>query len=253
MAQSGAGEIIAASGGASGAASLQTLGGTVTLLPTRRKLFVGVGAAMLAPGLARASNSTVEIDIDVSNAPQLADWGAQLRAMMLGWWPLITAALASPGYAAPDKVKVAFRDISPPNVGAFTHGDTITVNLSDIQAHPTDFGRVAHEMVHIVQAYPQPTIQWLMEGIADYLRYYVLLPQDPMRGFDPSRFTYQLGYQPAAALLDWVERKYGAGSVRRINAAMRQGGDGEAELLKITGATPMTLWRAYLASLRPLG
>ena len=89
--------------------------------------------------------------------------------------------------------------------------------------------------------------------MADYMRYYVLLPHDPQRAFDPSRFTYQLGYQPAAALLDFVERTYGAGSVRRVNAAMRTGGDGEAELLKITGATPLTLWRAYLKSLSQSG
>jgi hypothetical protein len=29
---------------------------------------------------------------------------------------------------------------------------------------------------------------------------------------------------------------------------MRGGGDGEAELLAITGSTPLTLWRAYLKS-----
>jgi hypothetical protein len=54
-------------------------------------------------------------------------------------------------------------------------------------------------------------------------------------------------------LLDFVERTHGAGSVRRVNAAMRTGGDGEAELLKITGATPFTLWRAYLKSLPASG
>jgi hypothetical protein len=217
--------------------------------PSRRLLLLSVASTALSPTSALASNTAVEVVIDTSNAPQLAAWASQLKPMMLRWWPAITAALASPGYEAPDRVNVAFRDFGAPNVGSATRGNTIYVNLPDIQAHPTDFGRVAHEMVHIVQAYPQPNILWLSEGIADYLRYYVLLPNDPMRAFNPSRTTYEVGYQPAAALLDWIERKYGAGSVRRINAAMRLGGDGEAELLKITGATPLTLWRAYLASL----
>jgi hypothetical protein len=224
--------------------------GAADLLAHRRHFLITLGATALAPQLARASNTTVAVEIDTSNAPLLVDWAAKLRMMMLSWWPVITSQLASPGFEAPDVIRVVFRDL-PPNVGSATSDNLIMVNLADIQAHPDDVGRVAHEMVHVVQRYPQPYVQWLTEGIADYIRYYVLMPQDPKRGFDPSRFTYQLGYQPAAALLDWVERKYGAGSVRRINAAMRRDGDGEAELLKITGATPMTLWRAYVASRKP--
>ena len=216
---------------------------------TRRRLLALSAVAMAAPSVTRASNAAAEISIDASNAPQLAAWVAALKPMMQRWWPVITAALASPGYEAPGRINVLFRDFHQSNVGSATEGDTIYVNLPDIQAHPDDFGRVAHEMVHIAQAYPEPNIEWLTEGIADYLRYYVLLPDDPRRAFDPHRSTYQRGYQPAAALLDWVERTHGAGSVRRINAAMRGGGDGEAELLKITGATPFTLWRSYLKSL----
>jgi hypothetical protein len=220
---------------------------TALACETRRRLLLGLVAGLLAPRLAWASNSAVRVEVDTANAPQLADWAQQLKGMIGGWWPVITRTLASPGYQAPDVVHIQFHDLSPPNVGAFTRGDTVVVNLTDISAHRDDFGRVAHELVHVVQAIsPGPNIAWLVEGIADYVRYYVLLPRDPRRVFNPSQVDYQRGYQPAAALLDWVERTYGAGSVRRINAAMRQGGDGEAELLKITGATPLTLWRRYL-------
>lgn len=217
-------------------------------MPIRRHILLGLGAA-LVPGLAGASNSKVAIDVDITNAPQLAVWAGQLRTTMIGWWPVITAALASPGYEAPETLQVIFRDISPANIGVIARGDTIIVNLTDIETHPSDYGRVAFAMARIVQAYPEPNISWLGSGIADYLRYYVLLPEDLARRFDPSRVTYQVGFQPAAGLLDWVERTYGAGSVRRINAAMRQGGDGEAELLKITGETPLALWRAFVATL----
>jgi hypothetical protein len=214
----------------------------------RRQILLGLGAA-LVPGAAAASNSQLAVEVDTSNAPQLAMWAEQLKTMMLGWWPVITAALASPGYEAPEFLKVIFRNISPANIGVMASGDTIIVNLTDIQANPSDYGRVAFAMAAIAQAYPEPNIRWLRTGIADYLRYYVLLPEDVARRFDPYRTTYETGFQPAAALLDWVERMHGAGSVRRINAVMRQGGDGEAELAKITGETPMTLWRAYLASI----
>jgi hypothetical protein len=213
---------------------------------SRRCMLTGASAAWFAPSLCQGA--ALHIEIDTSNAPELAAWAQKLNTMIVAWWPIMNIALASPGYAPPDFVRIVFRDISPPNVGAYSDGATIVVNLTDILAHQDDFGRVAHELVHMVQQYPEPNIRWLTEGIADYIRYYVLLPDDQRRNFDPNHYTYQLGYQPAAALLDWVERKYGAGSVRRINATMRQGGDGEAELLAISGSTPLTLWRAYLKS-----
>jgi len=222
-------------------------------LTSRRQLLVGAGAVLLAPRAARAAvvgaaADTLRIEIDTSNAPELAGWGQKLRGMIAGWWPMINATLASPGYTPPDFVRIVFRDIDPPNAGAYSAGATIVVNLTDILGHQDDYGRVAHELVHLAQQYPKPNINWLVEGIADWVRYYVLLPGDPRRNFDPGHITYQVGYQPAAALLDWVERGYGAGSVKRINAAMRRGGDGEAELLAITGSTPLTLWRAYVKS-----
>jgi len=216
---------------------------------SRRRLLIGLGVAMLAPQMACGSNKSVRVLIDTSNVPELADWCAQLKTRVEGWWPVITTTLASPGYEAPDEVNIRFEDLEPANIGAFTRGNTITVNRADILLHQDDYGRVAHELTHVVQAFPEPNITWLTEGIADYLRYYVLLPNDPRRAFPADRVTYQIGYQPAAALLDWVERTHGAGSVRRVNAAMRTGGDGEMELFRITGATPFTLWRAYLKSL----
>jgi hypothetical protein len=213
-----------------------------------RRVALTALASFVVASAARASNASVDVTVDVSNVPELAEWGRRLKGMIQGWWPIITRNLASAGYEAPDAVTIDFKDISTECIGAYAHDHTVTVNRADILQHQDDFGRVAHELVHVVQAYPSPTITWLMEGIADYLRYYVLLPDDPRRQFDPQHYTYQLGYQPAAALLDWVERTYGAGSVQRVNAVMRQGGDGEAELLKITGSTPFTLWRGYLTS-----
>jgi len=229
------------------------LNGRRRTAPSRRWLLAAAASAAAAPFAARASNEAIRVEIDTASAPQMAPWARRLEGLIAGWWPVITRALASPGYQAPDLVKIEFREIEPANVGAFSEGNAIVVNLADISAHPDDYGRVAHELAHMVQAYPSPNIMWLREGVADWVRYYVLMPDDPKRAFDPHRITYEVGYQPAAALLDFVERIHGAGSVRRVNAVMRAGGDGEAELLSITGATPFTLWRAYLKSLPPSG
>jgi len=213
----------------------------------RRFLFGALAASVAAPSLARASNAAMTMTTDTGHFPQLQPWAEALKAKAAGWWPVITGALASPGYAAPDAIKVVFTVITPAQVTAATEGTTIYVSVPYISGHQDDFGSIAHEMCHVAQGFPKgATPGWLTEGIADYVRYYVLFPDDPRRRFDPSVDAYGRGYQPAAAMLDFVERRYGAGSVRRVNAVMRQGGDGAAALRQIAGAPLDAVWGQYL-------
>ncbi len=181
----------------------------------------------------------------------------------------MTNALSSPGVSAPDIVHIDFIQVTAETVArltgtplyqrlgvqaervaAITHGTTVHVNGPFLLARlgdPDMFGMMAHELTHVVQAYPHTLQTWLVEGIADYVRYYVLLPQDPGRRFDPAGARYDEGYQATAGLLDWVERQR-PGAVREISAVLRRGGDGRAALIRVAGAKPEELWSAYLAS-----
>jgi hypothetical protein len=217
------------------------------LMQNRRDILFAALAAATAPAIARASNSTMIMTTETGRFPQLEPWAQALKQQASGWWPVITRTLASPGYEAPDQILVRFGEISRPDVPAITQGTNIYVSGPYIAGHQDDFGCIAHEMCHVAQGYPKGAGPgWLTEGIADYVRYYVLFPNDPRRVFDPSIISYGRGYQPAAALLDFVERRSGAGSVRRVNAAMRQGSDGGAALTKIAGASLTELWGQYL-------
>jgi hypothetical protein len=182
---------------------------------------------------------------------ELEAWAQTLKTKIAVWWPIMTAALSAPGHTPTDRVSLAFYRIDNPGVPAATQGTTVYVDPWKliVRLHnPDTFGMLAHELVHVVQAYaPGATPGWLTEGIADYIRYYVLLPDDPGRFFDPRGLTEKTGYQPTAGMLDWVE-KQNPGAVRRINQTMRQGGDGAATLTEIAGADPDALWRAYMAT-----
>ena len=169
---------------------------------------------------------------------------------MRAWWPVLTSALASSGYTPTDRISLEFYRIEPGNVPAATIKNRIVVDPAYVLAHlynPDMFGMVGHEMVHVVQAYPGHGASWLTEGLADYMRYYVLIPDDPGRAFDARSARFDGGYQATAGLLDWVERAH-PGAVRRVNAVMRQGGDGPAELARQAGAPLEAVWDAYLAS-----
>ena len=237
--------------------------------PSRRQVAWGALLCSAAASVAQASNRSVWLDIQSDGWRGLDAWSAELSRRAGVWWPVMAATLASAGFRAPDVVHIRFIDVTPEvvarlsgtpfyrrldvharNIGAITRNDTISVNAPFVLARvhdPEMLGMMAHELAHVVQSYPHGVTTWLAEGIADYVRFYVLMPDDPGRRFDPARTSYDSGYHATAGLLDWVER-IRPGSVREINAAMRRGADGPSTLTGVAGATPPILWRAYLDS-----
>lgn len=210
---------------------------------SRRGLILSAAASLAAPA-ARAA-APLQVVTDVSSAPDLLSWADALQALCRGWWPKITALLAEPGFTPPGRIEIRILRVQPSRVAAAAEGTIIYVDADHVRANP-DTGFVAHELVHVAQAYPPSRIAWLSEGIADYLRYYVLLPNDPQRRYD-RKLTYAVGYQPAAAMLDWAVGRYGKTLIRRVNTAMRSGHDGEAALTLVTGETPQALWETFVS------
>jgi hypothetical protein len=209
---------------------------------TGRRAFIGGGVAFLGAQPVFAASGKVIIDLDDREAPGLAPFGLEAVRRAQDWWPIINDALASAGYTPPPKVTLAFSTTAPSGWAGPAHPTLLYLNAMFTSARPNHFNYIAHELVHVVQSYPGPVKQWLFEGIADYVRYYVLFPQDPERFLKPGPGDYRRGYNWAAALLDWVERSRGVGSVRKINAALRQGQDGEAVLRELAGMSLDDAW-----------
>jgi len=200
-------------------------------------------AAFARPTLGQAGPVTV----DTSQSPDLAAWARTVENRAAAWWKIISQELASPGYVPPDAVKLIVTKTRPSGWGGPGQADTIFLNAAFSQAHPEHLNYIAHDMVHVVQTYRGQVKIWLFTGIADYVRYYVLFPLDPERFFKPGAGDYRRGFSIAAALLDWVERTQGVGSVRRLNAAMREGRDGEQTLQAMIGMTLDEAWAKVLA------
>jgi hypothetical protein len=219
---------------------------------TRRTLFVAAGA-LVAPRQIWAADRALAIEVDADEAPELAAAGEEISKRAQNWWRIINDELASPGYRPPEKVVLRFTKSLPDRLAGRAVGQVIELNAPYVAAHPITaypqfYNFAGHELVHIVQNYPRQ-IPWITEGIADYVRYYVLFPQDRERFFNPQAGDFRRGYQPAAALLDYIERTHGLGSVRRLNAAMRAGDDGDLVLAQLAGASLDDVWAKVLDTL----
>jgi hypothetical protein len=224
------------------------------LRASRRAIVAGALGCLADARLSRAQASPLLTfaygrHFDSAEQKALEAWSGVLARLADGWWRTITTRLASPGFTPVDQITIDFDDIHIPGAPALTRGSVIEVDARGLLARlrdPDALAMISHEMVHVAQRYPHAP-GWLVEGIADYMRYYVLIPDDPGRAFQARGATWHDGYQASAGFLDWAEQGR-PGTVTRLNAALRAGEDGEALLRETVGQPLPQAWTAYIES-----
>ena len=182
--------------------------------------------------------------LDVNDVPEAKEWALKAADYAIKWYPELSKRLASEGYEPPKEVTLEFKHMRGV---AHTRDRTITIAAKWIKDNPEDIGMVAHELVHVVQRYHRGGPGWLTEGIADYLRYYVVEPGVDRARFDPDRSSYKSGYQPAAGLLNYIETQK-PGAVAKMNDLLRAGQWTDDSFKEIAGGTPDELWEQFKAS-----
>lgn len=190
-----------------------------------------------------------EVLLDFNDAPEAKEWALSAANYGIKWYPKLCELLASDEFEPAKEVTLVFK---PMDGVAHTSGSTITISSNWIREHPEDLGMVAHELVHVVQNYGRgdgdnEAPGWLTEGIADYVRYYVVEPDSEQAGFDHDRSDYKAGYQPAAGLLNWIEHRR-PGAVAKLNALLREGTYTPGASSELAGGEPEALWKQFKAS-----
>lgn len=210
----------------------------------------------------RAGSRTYRCTIDTSETPDLTKWAQDgLAPVVKEWYPRIVKLLASQGYQAPRSFNIVF---SARRRGvAATSGTTIYCAAEWFRHNRQGeaVGAIVHEMVHVVQQYrmarrnnpnaDQPG--WLIEGIPDYVRWYLYEPQShgaEISKANASRARYDGSYRVSANFLNWVSMQYDPKIVTKLNAALREGRYSEDLWSQNTGHTLAQLddqWKASLA------
>jgi hypothetical protein len=194
---------------------------------------------------------TPKFVVDTKDVPALAPWAARAKEVAELWYPTLTALLATDTNYKPYKeIKLTFRNgIEPP---AYASGNEIVFKGEWIAAHPDDMGIVIHELTHIVQSYPGSDLTpgWLVEGIADWTRWWRYEPESPRSRVDPAKSKYTDAYRTTANFLAWVSAKYHRGIVMALDRAMRKKEDPLPEFTRLTGKDVDALWAEFIATLK---
>jgi hypothetical protein len=211
--------------------------------------------------VAHSPDGQYEITFDTSRSPEMRAWvEAKLAPTMIEWYPKIVAYLPSDGFTAPKHLKVVIR---PGRGVADTAGTRITAYVPWIrnETNREAAGALVHEMVHAVQQYgggrrnpgARRNPGWLVEGLADYYRWYHYEPQShgaDIRPRNVERAHYNDSYRTTANFLNWVSEKYDKKLVPELNAMMRQGNYQDSFWTDHTGKSAEDLGEEWKSALQ---
>jgi hypothetical protein len=194
--------------------------------------------------------------LDVSQSPDLKDWAeTKLKPAVDQWYPVWVDCLASDGFTAPKKFKIT---IKPMDGVAATSDTDVEVSEEWIKGQIRKpewneaIGSVIHELVHVVQQYGgKRNPGWMVEGIADYFRWFHYEPaahHPKLSARRAARARYSDSYQTTAGFLEYVAKTHDHEFVVKMNAAMRQGRYSPDLWAEFTGMTVQELWSEYVKS-----
>jgi hypothetical protein len=190
----------------------------------------------------------IEFGVNVDDAPEMKEWAEKTARVCERQYPMINEELKSDGFKPRHLVTMTLRGNY--NGVAAAGGGRITGSVKYFKAHPDDVGAMVHETVHVVQNYrTRNNPGWLVEGIADYVRFFKYEPGKLGR-INPMRARYNGSYRVTAAFLAYVADKYDKELVRKLNQVMREGEYKEEAWKTLTGKTVQELDEEWRASLR---
>jgi hypothetical protein len=190
----------------------------------------------------------VEFVVDCSDAPEMKEWAMKAARICERQYAMINKELQSDGFKPATVISLSLKT-NYEGVAA-TSGNKIVGSVSYFKSHPEDFGAMVHETTHCVQAYrARNNPGWLVEGIADYIRFFKYEPGQIGR-INPGRARYDGSYRVTAAFLAYLTAEYDKDIVRKLNKVMREG-EYKEEVFKLWTKKPLKeLGEEWRASLR---
>ena len=185
---------------------------------------------------------------DISQAHDLKVWARTAEIQMEESWPDTAALLYTDKFIPPNMVNVIYRTGPGVTGVAATVGGIMEVNSAWCRAHPEDTGLTVHETAHVIQAYSTYNPVWLVEGIADYIRWVRFEPEHFTYQINPQKSTYHDSYGTTAAFLGWCELHYDSGLVTKLSHAVRFGTYDKALFKAYCGKDVDTLWTEFVAA-----
>jgi hypothetical protein len=197
---------------------------------------------------AQLEKLTVVIKGEVIQQEKIHEWAGKASQLVATWYPKIDTLLKSDNFTPPKEITIVFQKMEGV---AYTTGNIIYISANWIKQHPDDFGMVVHELVHVIQSYPQGSgHSWVTEGIADYIRHAHYEPDVKLPKINPDRASYRDAYKTTAGFFIWIEKNYDKEFVKKLNIATREKTYKDEIFKEQTTKSLDDLWKEYADTFR---
>ena len=186
---------------------------------------------------------SVSVHLNISQAPQLENWGLHAKELITLWSPRIARILDIEDY--PHNIDLTIQK-SDEGI-AFADSNAITVSSHWIEKYPEDVGLIVHEAVHVVQLYPKFEPGWVTEGIADYIRWH-LYEKKPLDWFPVGEDErgYEAAYRITGGFFLWITLHKNADFMKILNTYMKNSAYKDSMFFQYTGKDLDALWLEYI-------
>lgn len=214
----------------------------------RFSLMVIFICSLLCLALPIFASTKCSVVLDTSQIDTVSTFAQKAQKVANEWYSRTAIILGVDITKAPKHISIVI-DLNMDGIAA-TAGDQIRVSARYIQEHPEDVGLVVHELTHVIQSYPKYDPVWLIEGIADYVRFYNYELPSQRPHPDPMKAKCTDSYRTTAAFLDWVVNRYDHKLIQKLDRALKED-TYTPELFKhITGKDLDELNAEWLASIK---
>jgi hypothetical protein len=188
---------------------------------------------------------TTPCQVNYSEVPEMADFANKAARLVEDVYPKIQNKL-DPSYSVSSLILILKREQNYP---AMTLGFTIFLSSQWFIQHPDDLGAIVHEVTHVAQLYGPGQPSWLVEGIADYMRFWLGYSNSwSYPHCDANTPHYMNGYSCAGAFLQFVERVYDKDIVHYVHLALRGNKYNDLLFRERTGKIIQVLWQESLSA-----
>ncbi|CAG7833688.1 unnamed protein product, partial [Allacma fusca] len=196
--------------------------------------------------MAVGKSDAIQIDINYSADPSLKNFADKVHSTLIQWYPTLEAKLKSPTFKPIEYVSITFD--SNYNGVAYAAGNRIVGSVKYYRDHQDDVGSMVHELVHVIQGYKNGP-GWVVEGIADYVRYFIFEP-NRKPGKPGSNNKYTDGYGVTAWFLDYIVRtnNFTPDFVYWLNKDCREGTYNDYIWEKLLKKTVDQLWNEMMTA-----
>jgi hypothetical protein len=208
---------------------------------------VAVLLCVVLSGSLHAEAAAPNIDIDISEVPEMKEWAQNLQKELLAFYPVLIEKLGKDNVRRDVKIAIK-KDVKG---SGHTQGFNIVLGADHFKAKPKDTGTAVFYLTRIMQSYKAKNApSWLVTGIADYIRWWNFEPVERRRNINPREAKYTNGFNDAAAFLVWIEKAHDKDAVRKLNEALYTDTYSSDSFKKLTGKDPSELWNDFLVSIQ---